>query len=345
MLLGNGTVLGIDIGSSSIKLVELEEIGTTYNLKNFGEALLTQGAIVNKTIENPEAISNSLSSLIDELEIEADDAAVSISGKPVVLRRVSLPQMSDSELKKSIKWELEQISSQASNDYTYDYKVISTKDSSDKIDVLIVAADKNVTKDYLSLITNVGLNPVVIDIDVFSIESMYEVNYPESQGMVALVNIGASVTNLVIIDNREAVFAKDLLIGGSRYTDSIMGGLELTYDEAEEVKHNLRAGSVNPQIDLLTSTFINNISVEIKETLDYFSTAYGYDNVKRIMIGGGTSNLPGLKDKLSDITESYVGILNPFRNISCSHESFDPEYLQDISPKMTVATGLALKTA
>lgn len=345
MLLGNGTVLGIDIGSNSIKLVELEEIGIRYNLKNIGETPLAQGAIVNKTIENPEAISNSLLNLIDELEIEADDAAVSISGEPVLLRRVSLPQMSNSELKKSIKWELEQISSQVPNDYTYDYQVISTKNSYDKIDVLIVAASKNVTKEYLSIITNVGLNPVVIDVDVFSMESMYEVNYPESQGLVALVNIGASVTNLVIIDNGESVFARDLLIGGSSYTDLIMERLKLTYDEAEEVKHNLRVASADPEIDLLTSKFINSISLEIKETLDYFSTAHGYENVKRIMIGGGTANLPGLKDTLSEITESYVGILNPFRNINCSQEAFDPEYLQDISPKMTVATGLALKTA
>ncbi|MFA9409528.1 MAG: pilus assembly protein PilM, partial [Candidatus Dadabacteria bacterium] len=213
----------------------------------------------------------------------------------------------------------------------------------DKIDVLIVGANKNVTKDYLSIITNVGLNPVVIDLDVFSLESMYEANYPESQGLLALVNIGASVTNILIIDNGESVFARDLLTAGSRYTDMIMKELSLTYEEAEEVKHNQRVRVTDPAIELLANNFINSISHEIKQTLDYFSTTHCNEKVKRIMIGGGTASLPGLKDALSEIAGSYVGILNPFRNINYSENTFDPEYIQDISTKMIVATGLALR--
>lgn len=343
MLIGNGGVLGIDIGSNSIKLVELEEIGTKYHLKNIGEAPIVQGAIINKVIENPEAISHALSRLIDDLEIEADDAAVSISGEPVLLKRVSLPYMSDAELKKSIKWEIEQFNSQATKDYNYDYQVISSQNSQDKIDVLIVAANKNVTKDYLSIIANVGLNPVIIDLDVFSLESMYEVNYPESEGLLALVNIGASVTNLLIVDSGESVFARDLLTGGSHYTDLIMKELALTYEEAEEVKYNQRGGVADPLVEPIAKDFINSISNEIKQTLDYFATVHSKENVKRIMIGGGTASLPGLKDTLSETTGSYVGILNPFRNINYSEEVFDPEYIQDISPKMIIATGLALR--
>lgn len=343
MLIGNGGVLGIDIGSNSIKLVELEEIGTKYHLKNIGEAPVVQGAIVNKAIEKPEAISQALTRLIDDLDIEADDAAVSISGEPVLLKRVSLPKMSDAELKKSIKWEIEQFNSQAVKDYNYDYQVISSQNSHDKIDVLIVAANKNVTKDYLSIITNVGLNPVVIDLDVFSLESMYEVNYPESEGLLALVNIGASVTNLLIVDNGESVFASDLLTGGSHYTDLIMKELSLTYEEAEEVKYNQRVGLSDPLVEPIAKAFIDSLSNEIKQTLDSFAALHSKENVKRIMIGGGTASLLGLKDRLSETTGSYVGILNPFRNISYSEEMFDTEYIQDISPKMIVATGLALR--
>ena len=342
-MLGKSSVLGIDIGSNSIKIVELEEIGTTYHLKNIGETPLAQGAILNKAVENSEVICNTLSRLIDDMEIETDNAAVSISGAPVLLKRVSLPSMSDAELKKSIKWEIEQFSSQAANDYTHDYQVLTAKNSKDKIDVLIVAANKNVTKEYLSIITNVGLNPVVIDLDVFSLESIYEVNYPESDGLLALVNIGASVTNILVVDSGESVFARDLQIGGSRYTDLIMQELNLSYEEAEEVKHNQRVGLTDPGIALIADNFMNSISNEIKQTLDYFSNVYHGENVKRIMIGGGTASMPGLKDTISEITKSYVGILNPFRNIKYSKEVFDPEYIQDISPKMLVATGLALR--
>lgn len=345
MLIGNSGVVGVDIGSNSIKVVELEEIGTKYHLKNIGEAPISQGSIVNKTIQNTEEISHVLSALIDDLDIETDDAAVSISGEPVLLRRVSLPYMSDAELKKSIKWEIEQFNPEAPKDYNYDYQVISSQNSHDKLDVLIVAANKNVTKDYLSIITNVGLNPVVIDLDVFSLQGIYEVNYPEAEGLLALVNIGASVTNILIVDNGESVFARDLLIGGNHYTNLIMDQLDLSYEDAEEVKHNQRVGLSGPDIDKISINFINSISNEIKRTLEYFSNTHSKENVKRIMIGGGSSSLQGLKEVLSESTDAYVGILNPFRNIHYNEDNFDPEYIRDISPKMIVATGLALRTS
>ena len=141
MLLGNGAVLGIDIGSNSIKVVELEEIGTSYQLKSIGEAPLAQGSIINKVIVYSEAVSDTLSKLMNDLAIEADDAAISISGDPVLLKRVSLPHMSDAELKKSIKWEFEKLNTQAINEFNYDYQVIQTQDGRDMIDVLIVAAN------------------------------------------------------------------------------------------------------------------------------------------------------------------------------------------------------------
>ena len=169
MLLGNGAILGIDIGSNSIKVVELEEVGTNYQLKSLGEVPLAQGSIVDKAIVNSEEVSRTLSRLIEDLAIKADDAAISISGDPVLLKRVSLPHMSDAELKKSIKWELEKLNTQAINEFSYDYQVLSAQAGKDMIDVLIVAANKNVTRDYLSILTNVGLNPVLIDLDVFSL--------------------------------------------------------------------------------------------------------------------------------------------------------------------------------
>jgi len=343
LLLGKGGVLGIDIGSSSIKLVELEQYGNAYQLRSIGETPLPPGSIVNKTIAKSEAISHILSTLINDLEIETDDAAISISGDPVLIKRVSLPKMSNAELKKSITWELEQSISQRIKEINYDYQVLPGKSAQDNIDVLIVAANKNATKDYISIVTDVGLNPVIVDLDVFSLESMYEVNYPESEGLLALVNIGASVTNINIIENGESVFARDLPVGGNLYTHLIMAEMDLTYEEAEEVKHTQRVGLTDPGLKLFANNFIDLICSEINRTLDFFSSAHCNEKVKRIMIGGGSSSIPGMKDALSEITECYVGILNPFRKIAYSEEAFDPEYIEDVSPKMNIAMGLALR--
>lgn len=343
VLLGKGRILGIDIGSSSIKLVELEQNGNAYQLRSVGEAPLPPDSIVNKAIAKSEVVSHTLSTLIDDLGIETDDAAISISGDPVLMKRVSLPYMSDKELKKSITWELEQSLYQGIKEVNYDYQVIPGQGTQDNIDVLIVAANKNATKNYISIVTDVGLNPVIVDLDVFSLESMYEVNYPESEGLVALVNIGASVTNINIIDNGESVFARDLPVGGNHYTHLIMAEMDLTYEEAEEVKHTQRVGLTDPGLKQFAHNFINSICSEIKQTIDFFSSTYCSEKVKRIMIGGGSSSIPGMKDALSDRTQAYVGILNPFRKIVYSEGAFDPEYIEDISPKMNVAIGLALR--
>ncbi len=343
MILGKEGVLGIDIGSNSIKIVELQEVGPNYRLKNIGEAPIIQGSIRNKSIVDSDTISQTLSILLEDLAIEADDAAVSISGDPVLLKRVSLPHMSEAEIKKSIKWEVEKLNSGSTNDLSYDYDVLSSENGRDMIDVLIVAVNKNVTTDYLSILSNVGLNPVLIDLDVFSLQTVYEANYPESEGLLALVNIGASVTNVLVVENGESVFARDLRIGGDHYTDLIINEMDLSYDEAEEVKHSQRAGMFDANVERLTNDFIQLISSEITDTLSNFSTAHGTENVKRIMISGGSSTLPGFKDKLSEQAQSYVGILNPFRNIDYSEGAFDPEYIEDISPKMNIATGLALR--
>ena len=345
MLIGKGGLVGVDIGTNSIKIVEVEEVGTTYMLKNIGEAPIAQGVIINKTIQNSNVLSNILSSLVEDLGIQAKDAAVSISGNPVLLKRVSLPAMSSAELNKSIKWEFEQLSSNGIRDFNYDYQVIASQNSNDRIDVLIVAVNKIIAKQYLSIISAVGLNPVLIDLDVFSLATMYQENYPDSEGQIALVNIGASVTNILILQSGEVVFARDLLIGGDVYSHTIMTESDFTYDQVEEVKHSQSAGFTSPVVDQLASDFIKSISSEIKEATDYYSAAYGQDKVKRIMIGGGTAMLPGLKEMISELTQSYVGVLNPFRNIDLRNDIFDPEYVEDVSPKMCIAAGLALNKA
>ncbi len=153
------------------------------------------------------------------------------------------------------------------------------------------------------------------------------------------------MTNILVVENGESLFAKDLRIGGDHYTDLIINEMDLSYDEAEEVKHNQRAGMFDASIEQLTNDFIQLISSEINDTLNNFSVAHGAENVKRIMIGGGSSTLPGFKDRLSELAKSYVGILNPFRNIDYSGGAIDPEYIEDISPKMNIATGLALRVS
>ncbi|MGH7790814.1 MAG: type IV pilus biogenesis protein PilM, partial [Thermodesulfobacteriota bacterium] len=230
MFLGKKEVVGLDIGSNSIKLAELKETKKGYQLKNIGETLLPPEAIVNKVITNRDAVSEAIYSLIEELRVKTKNAVISISGHSVIIKKVSIPKMSEKELREAVPWELEQYIPQNIEDVNYDFQILPGQTPEGNMDVLIVAAKKDITNDYINVVNDAGLNPVVVDVDVFALENMYEANYPESGGVVALVNIGASVTNINILKNGVSVFTRDITTGGNQFTELIQKEFDVGYD-------------------------------------------------------------------------------------------------------------------
>ena len=343
MFLSRKELVGLDIGSNAVKLVELKSSKGGHQLKNIGEAILPLNSIVNKIIENRDAVADTVSSLFEDLRVKTKNVAISISGHSVIIKKVSLPKMSEKELKESIPWELEQYIPQSIQDVNYDYQVIPGETPEGNIDVLIVAAKKDVTNSYVSVITDVGLNPVVVDVDVFALENMYEINYPESQGLVALVNIGASVTNINILKEGVSIFTRDITTGGNQFTDWIVKDIGLSFVEAEKMKTSMHEGDVPHELEGLTHNFNDLICGEIKRTLEFFASTLWTSKVGNILIGGGSSKVPGLKDVLADLTDANVDFMNPFRNIAYDKNDFDPEYIEAIAPKMSVVMGLATR--
>jgi type IV pilus assembly protein PilM len=343
LFLSRKELVGLDIGSNAVKLVELKSSKGGYQLKNIGEALLPQLAIVNKIIENRDAVADTVSSLFEDLRVKTKNVAISISGHSVIIKKVSLPKMSENELKESIPWELEQYIPQSIQDVNYDYQVIPGETPEGNIDVLIVAAKKDVTSSYVSVINDIGLNPVVVDVDVFALENMYEINYPESEGLVALVNIGASVTNINILKDGVSIFTRDITTGGNQLTDWIIKDMGLNFAEAEKMKSSMREGDVPQELEGLTNNFNDLICGEIKRTLEFFASTLWRSKVSNIMIGGGSSKVPGLREVLADMTDASVDFMNPFRSIAYDKNDFDPEYIEAIAPKMSVVMGLAMR--
>lgn len=343
MFLSKKELVGLDIGSNTIKLVELKSSKNGYQLKNIGESFLPHHSIVNKIIEKHDAVADAISSLFADLRVRTKNVAISISGHSVIIKKVSLPKMSDKELRESIPWELEQYIPQSIQEVNYDYQVIPGETPEGNIDVLIVAAKKDVTNSYVSIVKDVGLNPVVVDVDVFALENMYEINYPDSDGLVALVNIGASVTNINVLNDGVSIFTRDISTGGNQFTDWIVNDLGNDYDEAERMKSSMREGEIPANLEHLAHNFNDLICGEIKRTLDFFSSTLWTSKVGNILIGGGSSKVPGLKDLMADLTDANVDYMNPFRAITYDRNEFDPEYIEAIAPKMCVVMGLATR--
>lgn len=341
MLFGKKGVIGIDIGSNAIKLAELNTSRKGYELKNIGEALLPKDAIQNKVIANNEAVAETILTLLQDLGIKTKNVAISVSGNSVIIKKVTLPKMSEAELSESIPWELEQYLPQSIEDVNYDYQVLPNETDDGNMDVLIVAAKKDIANSYISLVSSIGLNPIVLDVDAFALENMYEINYEKEPGILALANVGASVTNINVLKNGVSVFTRDVSMGGNQFTEWLMKDLSISYEEAEQTKYTLNQEDKPEDVDRISNDFVDLLTGEIKRTLDFFSSNFWKEKVNKLVLSGGSSKVPNAKDVLEEITDIPVEILNPFRNISYSNLDFDPDYLNDVGPKMGVVIGLA----
>lgn len=343
MLFSKKEVVGLDIGSSSIKLVELKGNKKGFQLKNLGESLLPPDAIVNKVINNSESVIDAIVTLMDDLNVKSKNVAISISGHSVIIKKVSMPKMSDKELRESIPWELEQYIPQSVEDVNYDFQILPGETAEGNMEVLIIAAKKDITSGYLNAVMDAGLNPVIVDVDVFALENMYESNYFEGAGVVGLVNVGASIINVNILRDGVSIFTRDITTGGNQFTEMIQKEFDVNYDEAEKMKYTLGTDSASQELKRISVDFNNMICGEIKRTLDFFTNTIWKEKVNTVYIGGGSSKVPDMQSTLKSMANTDVELLNPFRNIGFSAKDFDADYISDIGPKMSIATGLAIR--
>jgi type IV pilus assembly protein PilM len=345
MILGRKKgVIGLDIGSSSIKLVELVESKNTYKLQNLGIAPLPPEAIVDGALMDSVTIIGAIRELIANTKAKTKDVITSVSGHSVIVKKITLPLMSDSELEESIQWEAERYIPFDINEVNIDFQIFgSSSENPEVMDVVLVAAKKDIINDYVSVIIESGLNPVIIDVDSFAIENMLSVNYEmEKDETVAMANVGASITNINILKNNMTAFTRDIFKGGNQITEDIQRQLHVDYDEAERIK-------VGSKVDVTSRSIIQNLlktaseslSVEIKNSLDFFQSTTTYEKISKLYLSGGGSKINDFNNILQQEMGIPVEIVNPFTKIEYSEKKFDIEYLREIGPIMAVGVGLA----
>ncbi len=337
-------LVGIDIGSSSIKLVQLKKHGDNFTLQNVGIWPLPPEAIVDNTLMDTTSIVEAIKALLKSLGIKTKEASCSISGNSVIIRKISLPAMTQEELEDQIFWEAEQYIPYDINDVNVDFEILETDlAESAKMTVLLVASKKDFINEYVSVFNEAGMKLVVVDVDSFAIQNSFELNYEsEKDNVVALINIGASIVNVNIVKGGISLFTRDVQLGGNIYTEEIQRQFALSSEEAEKVKVT---GEYSDQTRLqeLISRINDTLSLEILRSLDlYYSTAED-QKISKIYISGGCSKVAMLPAVLSQRSNLPVEILNPFLNIKYNEKEFDPEYLKEIGPFVAVATGLAMR--
>jgi type IV pilus assembly protein PilM len=343
--------VGLDLGSSALKAVELRDLGKGrgYQLLNVGVEPLPPEAIVDGAIMDAGLVSDAIQRLFSARKFKAQDVAISLSGHSVIIKKISLPVMTPEELAESIQWEAEQYIPFDMDDVNLDYQILGASGATGEgaMDVLLVAVKKDKINDYLGVVTQAGRNPVVVDVDVFALQNAFEVNYDAAPAeVVALINLGASVTNIAVLVRGNSIFWRDISVGGNRYTEAIQRELNLPQDQAEPLKRGDQVEGVPAENVQPILTAVNEeVGSEIQRTLDFFKSTTSGESVQHLILSGGSARVPGLVDYMSERFQTPVEIFNPTRRLGDSERVLPGASGEEIGPSLAVAVGLALRTA
>lgn len=341
------SVVGLDIGSSAVKAVELKGSGKSYKVAAFGTEPVPPDSIVDGAIIDATAVADSIRRLFDSRKIRIREVAASLSGNAVIVKKITLPVMTEGELSESIYWEAEQYIPFDIQDVNLDYQILESGQAAGgkgTMDVLLVAAKKEKIADYTGVISQAGRAPVIVDVDAFALQNAYEMNYGIEAGqVVVLLNAGASAININILNGDQSVFTRDISIGGNAYTEALQKELNLPFENADLLKRGQDVeGATYDDARPVLRAVTENVMLEIQKTFDFFKATASSDRIDRIMVSGGASRAEGFTELLGERFEAVVEAFDPFRKIAFDAKKFggDPA---DIAPTAAVAVGLALR--
>jgi type IV pilus assembly protein PilM len=340
MVFGRRGSIGLDIGSGYLKVVQFKDIKGGYELELFDMLPLPPELIVDGSVIDSLRLVDSLKELIRKAKIKIKDAAISVAGhSSVIVKRVSLPEMSEEELSESIKFEAEQYIPFDIEDVTLDFQILGPKEEPGQMDVIIVAVKKDIVNEYLSVVKEAGLNPIIVDVNSFALENIYEINYEiEPDKNVAIVNIGASTINMNILKGGISVFTRDSAVGSNLHTEALQREFNLTYEAAERLKKGDAIENVSPQdalsvMDLTSEEIIG----EVNRSLEYF-----HEDINEVILSGGCALIKDFPKLLAEKIGIEVKVMEPFKNIKIP-KRFDITYIEEMVPIAAVAAGLALR--
>jgi type IV pilus assembly protein PilM len=348
MFLGSKSVVGLDIGSSAVKAIELQPVSDGFKLLRFGFAQLPPEAIVQGSFMNAPAIASAVREACQGAGIKAKDAATSASGHAVIVKKITLPSQSSEELDETIRWEAEQYIPFDINEVNVDYQILQETTAEGQMDVLLVAAKKDLIDNYQAVIQDAGMNLLVMDVDAFALGNMYEFNHPRSSdSAVALVDVGSAFININVTCGGVPIFTRDITSGGNLYTEEIQKTLNLSFEEAERIKLGGRSGEVSKEVvpqevEEAMREVSENLVGEIQRSLDFCRATTSSQPIEQIQLCGGSARVPGLARLIQERTEVHVEVADPFARIQVSAGA-DEEQLQELAPALCVAVGLGMR--
>ena len=338
-------LVGLDIGSSSVKAVELARKGPGYELVSLGIEPLGQDVVVDGSIMDALMVSSAIKKVVAENKIKVKEVSTSVSGHSVIVKRITLGATTDAEVASAIHYEAQQHIPFDVGDVNLSYQVMGPA-AGGGTEVMMVAAKREKILNHTNVLSQAGRLPVVVDIDSLALQNAFEANYdPQPGALVALLNIGASTMNINILRDGTPLFTRDISVGGNQYTDTLQKELDLSFDDAERLKQghllqNVAVGAAAPHLRTVSEILL----LEIQKTFDFFRQTTSPENIQAIYLAGGTAKVAGLLELLKEEFNVPIEMMDPFRNVNINPSRFDVGYTAEVAPRMCVAMGLALRS-
>jgi len=337
--------IGLDIGSNQIKMVEIARTGKGYSLVNFGIAPLLPEAIVEGEIMDRTLVIDTIKNLFETRKVKSNDVISAVSGRGVIVKRITMDKLKEQEARERMKWEAEQHVPFDISDVTVDFQILNPDTGNNQMEVLLVAAKNETINAQLDLLSGAGLNPVAMDYGAFAVQNAYEANYNiPAEEMVALVHIGADSTNINFVKEGIPYFTRDLPIAGNACLQLIQKNLGLSYDQASELIKGQEVSDVSADSRAsVFNSFAEEFASSIERTLSFLAMSGGGERMSRVMMSGGGALIPMLQDHLKERFGIPVEIINPLQKLSFENSLFGTSGTEKVAPILTLAIGLGLR--
>jgi type IV pilus assembly protein PilM len=338
-----GRYVSIDIGSSALKLLEVEGTSTDLTIRCFGSAPLPASAIQNNMIVEPDGVAGVIRGLLRKTGASANEAITAVPGPAVIIKKLQLPTQAPNELENSVLFEAGNFIPESLENVNLDYMVTDVLEKERQFEVLLVAVKRDIINSYTNTLQIAGLEPAVVDVDYFALENMYELNYPPSENqVVALVNIGARYSCMNILRGGRSTFTGDVPVGGKEFNDALVRNLGVSPADAETIKLGANLAHPVDQVEPVLQPVKEFLAEEIHRALSFFWTAATDEQISSILLTGGTSRVPGLVNLLAERLEVPVHIANPLANVHLAH-GVDRAALERDAASFAIAVGLGVR--
>ena len=338
------SLVGLDIGSHTIKAVELEpNSGKGHRLVNWGISAPLAEAIVDGEIMDRQLVTDAVTNLLESRGIKSRNVVAAVSGRAVIVKKITMNKLSAEDAQQAVYWEAEQHVPYDINDVSLDFEILGAAPNDPKqMQVLLVAAKKDMVMSFSDLIREAGLQPLIVDVDSFAAQNALAANYDFSAtDVVAILNIGAEITNINIMQAGVPYFTKDLQVGGNSFIESAQRKFNLSQSEAAAaVRGESGAGlDVVPVVEQACES----LATALERAQAYLRTAGEAGPVTRIMLCGGAAMTPGVPEFLNRRFGVNAEIVNPLSRIAYDPALFAGQDVMKVAPLLTVGIGLALR--